>query len=735
MKKTLVAFLIFCICFSLSAKVTSDSNTYINGVHAISITTENQTPFSYKAPTDLGRPSVAVVLSGGGARGIAHIAVLAALEELGIPIDMVMGTSMGALIGGLYSAGYSSGDIKRLVTENDLTQLFTQILEKDYQPLIEPFDDSRFNILSVAVNEKNVGETSGVISDKKILAFFNQILSRIPEDISFDDLTIPYRAVATDATSGDYVLFEGGSLVDAMRSSMSIPLVFDAYEVEGLYLLDGGLVDNMPIAYAKSLGYDIVIGVDMNASLQFNADDMHTITGAANATFNLIVVNTIKNQYSSANLVLTPDVDDIAVLDFSDTQNIYQRGVDEVEKHMDQLKEIAAMFDAEDLNVQDPDRIGPYYSLPEKEVETSSEEGANLTIQWSDLRLNEGKTNALSSSRLLLGVSGESELYTNITDESPVLLQFLPEMRSSFFLKNLNGTDWDLSLSAYLGDNFSIGTDFFYPLTGEDSKFYFKPSISFSLGAVSILSDRANPTPVNTMDFQTNLQLALKYTDGKCYNLNAGLDGKFYVLGVTMDGSKPSLTALPSIFFNGVWYGNYEQGLFSTSGLRVDFTSSLGFYNNAMTYVLGASYKQHFALTNTFSLGFDASAYTSREPMEYMASYKKFGGWDGIPGVSNSLYARDVIALGASVQYSLGGFLPAFLIGQIRAGWRSGNDAFYLASRGFAPNNTCTAPFSELAIFDIGFGFGYGVQTPICDLLLGVGISIKGEFAVYFKCY
>ena len=735
MKKTLVAFLIFCICFSLSAKVTSDSNTYINGVHAISITTENQTPFSYKAPTDLGRPSVAVVLSGGGARGIAHIAVLAALEELGIPIDMVMGTSMGALIGGLYSAGYSSGDIKRLVTENDLTQLFTQILEKDYQPLIEPFDDSRFNILSVAVNEKNVGETSGVISDKKILAFFNQILSRIPEDISFDDLTIPYRAVATDATSGDYVLFEGGSLVDAMRSSMSIPLVFDAYEVEGLYLLDGGLVDNMPIAYAKSLGYDIVIGVDMNASLQFNADDMHTITGAANATFNLIVVNTIKNQYSSANLVLTPDVDDIAVLDFSDTQNIYQRGVDEVEKHMDQLKEIAAMFDAEDLNVQDPDRIGPYYSLPEKEVETSSEEGANLTIQWSDLRLNEGKTNALSSSRLLLGVSGESELYTNITDESPVLLQFLPEMRSSFFLKNLNGTDWDLSLSAYLGDNFSIGTDFFYPLTGEDSKFYFKPSISFSLGAVSILSDRANPTPVNTMDFQTNLQLALKYTDGKCYNLNAGLDGKFYVLGVTMDGSKPSLTALPSIFFNGVWYGNYEQGLFSTSGLRVDFTSSLGFYNNAMTYVLGASYKQHFALTNTFSLGFDASAYTSREPMEYMASYKKFGGWDGIPGVSNSLYARDVIALGASVQYSLGGFLPAFLIGQIRAGWRSGNDAFYLASRGFAPNNTCTAPFSELATFDIGFGFGYGVQTPICDLLLGVGISIKGEFAVYFKCY
>jgi hypothetical protein len=81
MKKTLFALLIFCICFSLSAKVTSDPNVYINGVHAISITAENQTAFSYKAPTDLGRPSVAVVLSGGGARGIAHIAVLAALQR------------------------------------------------------------------------------------------------------------------------------------------------------------------------------------------------------------------------------------------------------------------------------------------------------------------------------------------------------------------------------------------------------------------------------------------------------------------------------------------------------------------------------------------------------------------------------------------------------------------------------------------------------------------------------
>lgn len=121
--------------------------------------------------------------------------------------------------------------------------------------------------------------------------------------------------------------------------------------------------------------------------------------------------------------------------------------------------------------------------------------------------------------------------------------------------------------------------------------------------------------------------------------------------------------------------------------------------------------------------------------MEYIASYKRFGGWDGIPGASNSLYARDVITLGVGAQYGLGGFLPSFLIAEIRAGWRSKADAFTISSRGVAPENKCTAPFSELADFDLGFGFGYGVQTPICDLIIGLGISIDGEFAVYFKCY
>ncbi len=737
MKKTLIALLLISICFNLNANVTKDSDVYINNVHAISITATGQEPFSAKAPTDLGRPSVAVVLSGGGARGLAHIAVLEALEEKGIPIDMIMGTSMGALIAGLYSAGYSSGDIRRLVTENDLTTLFSEILETEYQSLIEPFEDTRFNVLSLALNEKNIGDNSGLISDKKILSFFHQILSRIPEDIGFDELTVPYRAVATDATSGDYVLLEGGSLVDAMRASMSIPLVFDAYELEGLYLLDGGMVDNMPVAYAKSLGYDIVIAVDMNASSTFNADDMHTITGAANASFNLIVINTIKNQYSSATLVLTPEVSDFAVLDFSDSEAIIQRGTDEVQNHEAELDEIAALFADFDY-AKDPSRIGPYFSLSEagtEATESNQTEEVTKENQWSKLITNEEKPDALAGSRLLLGVSGVAEFYTKFDGETPVLLQFLPEMKSKFFMKNVANTEWDLSIFAYLGDNILLDTCGYYPLSNVSSKLYFNPSIALTLGSVSTISNRANPKLNNSTDFEASIEVGFKFSDGKCYNLNAGFKNRLYVLGQTVNGFGPNCFAIPTVFFNGIWYGNYEQDLFSTSGLRVDFISSAGLYESNFNYVLGLSYEQRIPLTSFLTLSLDAKAYSNREPVQLMGSYLKFGGWDGIPGASNSLYSRDLITLGCGVQFGIGGFLSSYLLGQVRLGWRSETDAFALASTGSSADNICTAPFSELNIFDLGFGLGYGVQTPICEIIVGLGVSIKGEFAIYFECY
>ncbi len=752
MRKTVLVFVFLVVCFNIFATVTSTSDTKINGVHAISITATDQEPFSTTAPTNLGRPSVAVVLSGGGAKGLAHIALLEELEKRGIPIDMVLGTSMGSLIAGLYCAGYSSGDIERLVTENDLTSLFTDILDGGTQPLIEPFADTRYNILSLEVGDFGLGETSGIISDRKILSFFEEILANVPKDISFDELPIPYRAIATDVVSGDLVLFEGGSLIDAMRSSMSIPLVFDAYEVEGLYLMDGGLVDNMPIKYARELGYDIVIGMDMNGSEKIDANDMHSMTGAANAAFRIIVINTIKNQYEYANVVLVPQVSDIGVLAYGNPQLVIQRGWDEVEAHSSDLDEIVSMFEEEDLEPKDPHRVGQYFAGSvtnddSKEdynavnaTATVSNENSSVAVNTS-YKVKSSNEGALSTSRLNFGVSSVSEISTAFDGSSPIILQYLPTIEFNFFNKNFRNTEWDLTVFASLGDNLRLGASLYYPLgnTQEDAKFYFNPDFSITFGSVTPLSNRANPQLENSMDFAADLKAAIKYTDAKRFNSNIGLSLRFTALGRTITGIPTSFGIMPVLYANGIWYGNFEDSMFSTTGLRVDARGSLGYYRDTFTYVLGVSYEQKIPLTGSLILALDALAFTSREPIEFMDSYVRFGGWDALAGDSDSLYVRDAIVLGTALQWNLGGFIPSFLVCEIRAGWRSADTAFSIVtalnSTGIAPQNSLTSPFSELSTFNMGFGVGYGVKTPICDFLVGVGISIKGDFALYFECY
>jgi len=748
MKKNLLVFII-CICLGASlnafATVTSDLDVKINGIHAISVTATGQEPFSTTAPKDLDRPSVAVVLSGGGARGLAHIALLEALEERGIPIDMIMGTSMGSLIAGLYSAGYSAGDIERLVIENDLTTLFTDILDSGTTPLIEPFSHTRFNILSLALNSTGIGETSGIISDKKILAFFKSILANVPDDISFDDLPVPYRAVATDVATGDYVLFEGGSLVDAMRSSMSIPLVFDAYEVEGLYLMDGGLVDNMPVKYARDLGYDIVIGMDMNGSSAVVSDEMSSMSGAANATFRLIVVNTIKNQLSYADLVLVPKVDDIGTLSFGDVQTVIQRGREEVASHAEDLDAIAAMFKEEDLVVKNPNRVGDYFLAQNTSVEDESIEQSLIQTDVSKMSSissasPDGK-DALSTSRLNLGVSSSSEISTIFDGKSPVQLLFLPTLESNFLAKNIKDTEWDLLVSASLGDNLTMGVAFLYPLNGgiSDAGFYFKPDFSMTFGAITPLANRANPQLSSSMDFEGDLKIGLKFTDAKQFNSNFGLSLRLIALGRTIDGNPTTFSLMPVLYANGIWYGNFEDSLFSSTGLRVDVQGSLGFYKDSLTYVFGVSYEQNVPVSTSVSLSFDALAYTSREPVELMTSFTRIGGWNGIYGSSNSVYVRDAIVLGSAAQWNFGGFLPSFLVCGVRATWRSFDTAFSISyessNAGVVPANNFSLPFSELQSFEMGLGVGYGIKTPICDFLVGCGISLDGAFSLYFECY
>ncbi len=169
---------------------------------------------------------VALVLSGGGARGFAHIPVIEAIERHNIPIDIVVGTSMGALVGGLYAAGYSPRDMVELIDSYDMVKLFSVSPAPFQKPILSSFTDYRDNILTITFDKRGVGRASGLIGDQKILEMLNSSLINASAITNFNHLPIAFRCVGTDLVSGEQIVFTSGSLSESIRASISIPGIF-----------------------------------------------------------------------------------------------------------------------------------------------------------------------------------------------------------------------------------------------------------------------------------------------------------------------------------------------------------------------------------------------------------------------------------------------------------------------------------------------------------------------------
>ena len=170
--------------------------------------------------------TVALVLSGGGARGLAHIAIIEAVEAAGIPIDLVVGTSMGALIGGLYSAGYTPSEIRRLIEATDLLGLFVQSPLVGSRTRGRAFSPTYEHTFSLGFTKQGIGDAPAILGDQRIMELFGFLFSKYPDTLDFDDLPIPFRAVSADVVTADTVVHDRGSLSRAIRSSIAIPIVF-----------------------------------------------------------------------------------------------------------------------------------------------------------------------------------------------------------------------------------------------------------------------------------------------------------------------------------------------------------------------------------------------------------------------------------------------------------------------------------------------------------------------------
>ncbi|MBQ8592839.1 MAG: patatin-like phospholipase family protein [Bacteroidaceae bacterium] len=243
------------------------------------------------------RKKVAVVLSGGGAKGVAHIRALKVIEEAGIPIDYVVGTSMGAIVGGLYSIGFTTDQLDTLVATQDWGFLLSDNTERNTRSLVNRENADQY-LFSVPLNSfgksKHTKENTlfggGVIKGRNIARLFTELTEGYHDSIDFNTLPIPFACVAYDIVKGDEVVFHSGVLATAMRASMSIPGAFAPIRLNGKVLVDGGMCNNYPVDVARQMGADFIIGVDVQDTLR-SAGQLNSLTEIAGQIINLICVN------------------------------------------------------------------------------------------------------------------------------------------------------------------------------------------------------------------------------------------------------------------------------------------------------------------------------------------------------------------------------------------------------------------------------------------------------------
>ena len=246
------------------------------------------------------RKRVAVVLSGGGAKGMAHIGVLKVLEKAGIPVDIVTGTSMGSIIGGLYAIGYNANSLDSMVRVQDWGYVITDKEDLRNQSLSDRKKQNTYFFTTGMTIGKRDAQAGGIIKGKNLAELFQQLCTGFTDSLDFTrDLRIPFACVATDIITNNEVDFHSGRLPQAMRASMAIPAAFSPVRMGDKVLVDGGLKNNYPADIAREMGADIIIGVTVQGAPKV-AEDM----GGAMSIISQIVDVNCKNKYDE-NLAIT----------------------------------------------------------------------------------------------------------------------------------------------------------------------------------------------------------------------------------------------------------------------------------------------------------------------------------------------------------------------------------------------------------------------------------------------
>lgn len=284
------------------------------------------------------RPKIGLVLSGGGAKGFAHIGVLKVLEELNMPIDYISGTSMGSIIGAFYAMGYSATDIEKLVLNQDWEELLSDKVSRKYIHVKDKVNLDRY-VVSFPIKPKGIRIPAGIVQGQNIINLFEQSTIKFHNQTDFRKFPIPFVCIATDLETGDAVVLDKGNISQALRASMAIPTVFTPVEIDGKLLADGGMINNFPVEEVIKMGADIVIGVDVQTGPR-DKSELNSIEDIINQAVSLMAKKEFEKNRKYCDIYIKPNIKKYSIADFEKADSLIHLGETEARSQVELLKAV-----------------------------------------------------------------------------------------------------------------------------------------------------------------------------------------------------------------------------------------------------------------------------------------------------------------------------------------------------------------------------------------------------------
>jgi len=291
-------------------------------------------PAQSKAPQE--ELKIGLVLSGGGAKGLAHIGALKVIDEAGIKIDYIGGTSMGAIIGALYASGYSGKDLDSIFSRTNFNQLIQDFVPRNAKTFYEKEDSERY-ALTLPFKDFKPSIPTAISKGQNIYNLLVQLLYHVRDTKDFNKLPIPFFCIATDVESGEEILLDQGYLPEAILASGTFPSLFEPSEIDGRILIDGGVVNNYPIQEVKDMGANFIIGVDVQHTLS-QRESLESATEILLQINNYRTVRDMREKSKQTDLYIRPNIDAFSVIDFGEGAAIVKSGEEAAQAKLQELE-------------------------------------------------------------------------------------------------------------------------------------------------------------------------------------------------------------------------------------------------------------------------------------------------------------------------------------------------------------------------------------------------------------